>query len=171
MANQLALNAAELLRRPGIERSVSIDVAASELDLDDPRLAPDANVHVDVRLESLSDAVVVDGSLTVPWSGMCRRCLASIDGTLDAEVHELFQLRVVDPDASPIVGDVLDLAPVVREIVLVELPFEPTCRPDCAGLCPVCGIDRNVATCRCDARAVDRRWAALEQLRGIVDDS
>jgi uncharacterized protein len=170
MTRALTVNAVELLRRPGTEREMATSVAAADIGLDDPRLAPGAEVAVALRLESLSDGIVVTGSVAAPWHLECRRCLAPLDGVLRADVGELFQLHVVDPDATPIVGDVIDLAPVLREILLVELPAEPTCRPDCAGLCPVCGADRNTAACRCDDRRVDDRWSVLDQLKDIVGD-
>src|SRR5688500_11714760 len=114
MVRPLTVNASELLRRPGTERHVTLAATPAELDVVDPRLTGPAPVEVDLRLESLSDGIVVTGSVQTPWHAVCRRCLAPIDGVLDTPVDELFQLRVVDPDASPIVGDVVDLAPVVR---------------------------------------------------------
>ena len=61
----------------------------------------------------------------------------------------------------------LDLVPLVRETVLLELDLERQCRDDCAWLCPGCGIDRNVDSCECDTSVADDRWAALE---GFVAD-
>lgn len=170
MTRSLTVNAAELLRRPGMEKALALAATASELDVVDERLDGSVEVGVALHLESLSDGIVVTGSVSAPWHTICRRCLAPIDGMLEAEVHELFQLTLVDPDASPIIGDVVDLAPVVREILLVELPSEPTCRPDCAGLCPSCGTDLNTARCRCDSLPGDDRWSVLDQLRDIVGD-
>ena len=54
---------------------------------------------------------------------------------------------------------------MVREEVLLGVPDAPLCRPDCAGLCPTCGADRNVGPCDCDTAVRDERWAALDQLR------
>ena len=73
----------------------------------------------------------------------CRRCLRPLDGVVVADVDELYQEHVTDPDAFPIEDGQLDLAPMVRETVLLELADAPLCRHDCAGLCPSCGIDRN----------------------------
>ena len=71
--------------------------------------------------------------------------------------------RRVDPDAFPIEHGQLDLAPMVREEVLLAVPDAPLCRPDCAGLCPTCGADRNAAPCDCDTAVRDDRWAALDR--------
>ena len=62
----------------------------------------------------------------------------------------------------------IDLAPMVREEVLLAVPDGPLCRPDCPGLCPICGADLAEGPCGCDTTERDERWAVLDQLR--VDD-
>jgi len=164
MADPLVINAAELLRRPGNERDVDLVVAPAEIDLDNPHLAVDADVEVHLRLESLSDGIVVTGSTAVPWSGNCRRCLAPASGTATTEVHELYQHTLTDPDAFELTGDQLDLRPMVRELLMLEVPETPLCREDCAGLCPQCGADRNSGECGCEPAVTDPRWDALSGL-------
>jgi uncharacterized protein len=170
MSNSLLFNAAELLRRPGSERRLSLDPTVAELGIADRRFDAAATVVVSLRMESLTDGIVVDGELRAPWADSCRRCLAAANGEVVSEVHELYQQVITDPDAFPIVGDQIDLVPMVRENLLLDAPLAPLCRPDCAGLCPTCGIDRNAATCDCDASIVDPRWDALTQLRANLPD-
>jgi uncharacterized protein len=110
----------------------------------------------------------VTGAVRAPWTGVCRRCLAELHGVAEVELDELYQIEVVDPDAFPIVNGQLDLAPMVRETTLLELDRELLCRADCAGLCPVCGADRNTERCDCETAVRDERWAALDEL--VVDD-
>lgn len=165
MGRPLLVNVLELLRRPGSERELELTVPVAELEIHDERLADSAEIAVELRLESLSDGVVVDGQVRAAFHSECRRCLKPLDGVAVAEVHELYQVDLTDPDAFPIEHDQLDLEPMVREAVLLELPATPLCRSDCAGLCPVCGIDRNVGSCSCDRVVRDERWAALDQLR------
>ena len=169
MANPLVINAAELLRRPGNERDVELTVHPDELDVVDEHVATDADVDIRLRLESLSDGIVVTGSVAVPWAGTCRRCLTPASGTATAEVHELYQLVLTDPDAFELVGDQLDLRPMVRELLLLEVPETPVCREDCAGLCPQCGVDRNATDCDCTTTDADPRWDALGALRAQLD--
>lgn len=164
MASPLRVNAVELLRRPGTERAIDITVPVSELHLDDDRLDPNADVHIVLRLEALSDGIVVTGAVSTHWQGICRRCAVPASGPLDCEVHELYQQVVTDPEAFEL-GDQLDLEPMVREVVLIDAPASPLCRPDCQGLCPVCGIDRNAQTCTCDPEIRDPRWADLDEFR------
>jgi uncharacterized protein len=169
--NPLLVNAFELLRRPGSEKHVDVQVALADLDIVDPeRFADDAVVGVHLRLEALTDGIVVDGEVRVPWHGICRRCLTPTQGVAISEVHELYQKTLTDPDAFEIAGDQLDLTPIARELALLDAPSTPLCRPDCAGLCPTCGTDRNLVACSCGTTASDPRWAALEELKGQVDE-
>ena len=164
--NPLLVNVAELLRRPGSDRAVEVDIPLVELEVVDPtRFTDDAEVTVRLRLDSLSDGIVVDGVLRTPWIGVCRRCLVDISGVAESDVHELYQRVVTATDSFEIVGEQLDLRPVVRELVLLDAPSTPLCRIDCAGLCPTCGVDRNHTQCECEPPPVDPRWSALDVLR------
>jgi uncharacterized protein len=168
MANPLRVNAAELLRRPGSQKDVELQSSLVDLEVvDSSRFADDAVVDVRLRLEALTDGIVVDGELSVPWHGICRRCLIDTGGVQVSEVHELYQKVVTDPEAFELVGDQLDLRDAVRELVLLDAPSTPLCRPDCAGLCPTCGTNLNDATCGCAAPPADPRWSALDALKDL----
>jgi len=163
--NPLLVNALEMLRRPGTAKEVEVSLLPAALNLDDPRLVPGTEITVEVQCESLSDGIVVNGRIEAEIHSECRRCLQPVGSVLDIEVHELYQLVVTDPDAFGIQNDQIDLAPMVRETVLIELPDAPLCRIDCAGLCPTCGIDLNREKCGCAAPVIDARWAALDAIR------
>ncbi|MFM2072290.1 MAG: hypothetical protein RLZZ623_2553 [Actinomycetota bacterium] len=165
MASPLRVNTAELLRRPGTEKSIDAVVTPDDLQLHDDRFDPSGPVRIGLHLESLTDGVVVRGSVEVDWSGTCRRCATPVAGHLVCEVDELYQEVVTDAEAFELVGEQLDLVPMVREIVVLDAPLSPLCRPDCAGLCPHCGIDRNAEKCECVPVESDHRWAALEEFK------
>lgn len=160
----LRFNALELLRQPGSERAVSATVDAGALGVDHRRLDGDADVDVDVVLLATDDGIVVRGVVQAPSRTACRRCLAEVEGPAIAEVEEHYQVEVTDPDAFAIEGNQLDLAPMARQSILLELDEEPLCRSDCAGLCPACGADLNAARCGCDTTVTDDRWAALSEI-------
>lgn len=162
----LKVNAVELLRQPGAVRTIEVDIPGASLDLAHPRLAGDLAVRV--RLDALNDGIAVSGTVSAPATGICRRCLAECNDAAVAAVDELYQVEVTDEDAFPIEHGQLDLAPMVRELILLELDIEVLCRDDCRGLCPVCGIDRNTASCDCDTEVRDERWAALADIE--LDD-
>jgi uncharacterized protein len=166
-AHDLRINAVELLRHPGATRHIDTVVPAAEIDVHDDRVA--GGIAIEVDATSTVDGVIVHGTVSTPWRGQCRRCLTDVQGTCVSAIDELFQQHPHHQDALEITGDQIDLAPVVREYVLLDLPDAPLCEPDCAGICPNCGIDRNVASCECDTALVDPRWSALEALR-LEDD-
>jgi len=165
----LLVNAADLLRRPGSERLIQISLTAADLGLDDERFASDDLIAVDLQLESMSDGIVVAGTIDIPWHGVCRRCLRTLAEHTVSEVDELYQTVVTDPDAFQIVGDQLDLLPMVRELALLDAPWSPLCRPDCAGLCPDCGIDLNTGTCDCEEPRQPSPWDVLDDLKSQLD--
>jgi uncharacterized protein len=169
----LLVNTAELLRQPGSERHLELSAPLADVGVEDPRLT--GTVDVDLTLVSTIHEIIVTGTLAVPWSDECRRCLTPLAATLVVDVDERYAeedptgRRSVDPNAFPIEHGQIDLAPMVREEVLLAVPDAPLCRPDCAGLCPTCGADRNVDPCRCDGEVRDDRWAALDQLKSEQD--
>ncbi len=140
--------------------------APAETDVD-----PDALVTVALRLESFSGGLRARGTVRAPWRAVCRRCSKPVDGVLETVVNERFVLRRTPEDELAYVcgHDEVDLAQLVHDAVLLDLPLAPLCREDCRGLCPYCGIDRNEATCDCRAPS-DPRWATLDGLR-FADDS
>jgi uncharacterized protein len=128
-----------------------------------------AEAEADVLLESFIGGVMVTGTVRAPWSGVCRRCTAPVSGETVVSVKERFvdsrePDAAADEEAYPIDNDELDLAPLVHDAILLELPLAPLCREGCEGLCPWCGADRNEATCECVAPR-DPRWANLDVLR------
>jgi len=80
----------------------------------------------------------------------------------DEEQHEL---QPEDLNLAVFDGEGIELDDLVKEEVLLALPGHVLCRPDCRGLCPVCGIDKNEKNCECDTKLIDSRWEKLKDLR------
>jgi uncharacterized protein len=163
---ELRVNAVELLRQPGATKSIDVAISGEGLDVVHDSLA--GNLTIDLELLALNDGIAVSGRIVAPWVGPCRRCLRELSGEAVAAIHELYQTVVIDEEAYPIIDHQLDLAPMARQAALLELDEERLCMADCAGLCSVCGIDRNEATCSCDVTVTDHRWSALDGL--VLDD-
>jgi uncharacterized protein len=70
-----------------------------------------------------------------------------------------------DMDVYSYEGEEVDLEPLLREQLILAVPFAPLCSEDCKGLCPVCGIDLNTGSCTCDRTPIDPRWSALKNLK------
>lgn len=124
-----------------------------------------AEVGADVVLESVMGGVSVTGTVQAQWTGRCRRCLEPAAGSISVAVREHFTESGDGEETYPLHDGDVDLEPMVRDAVLLELPQAPLCREGCLGLCPTCGADRNLEPCDCEPPA-DPRWAALDVLRG-----
>jgi uncharacterized protein len=164
-AGPLVVTVADLLRRPGNHRDEHLEAVIDELHVLGSRVPPGEPVRVDVRLESVNEAVVVKGTVRAPWTGECRRCLRAIEAELVADVMEIYEEHPTEGETSQLDVDRVDLEPLAREAVLLELPMAPLCQDDCAGLCPECGTDRNETDCGHTMEASDDRWAALRELK------
>lgn len=106
----------------------------------------------------------------------CGRCLEPFAAEIEIEAEEQFRpsldiitgrpIRDTGDDAALIIDEhhILDLSELVRQAILLALPLTPLCREDCAGLCPVCGNNRNLEPCQCESDAIDSRWSSLGAL-------
>ncbi|HEX4865395.1 MAG TPA: DUF177 domain-containing protein, partial [Acidimicrobiales bacterium] len=89
-------------------------------------------------------------------------------GEIHAHVRELYRHRdrgEDDEETYPLEGEFLDLQPLVRDALLLELPLAPLCSDECRGICPTCGADLNAGGCACVEKPADPRWAALDALK------
>ena len=126
---------------------------------------------LDARFEGLHEGILVSGHVTTTAVGECVRCLTEVRVPVEVDVQELFvhdasrEEGYEDEDeVSVLSGDYVDLQPVLRDDVVLDLPFQPLCRPDCAGLCPTCGVRLDDHPGHHHDDAVDARWAALGAL-------
>ena len=161
------VNVATLRRQPGSSRREHREGIIPDLAITGSAVPPGTPVAVDVLLESVHGGIMATGTVTTAWAGECRRCLVAATGKLRTDVRELFEPGG-DPDQTyPLRGDQLDLEPLARDAVLLELPQVPLCIEGCLGLCPVCGVNRNEASCSCRSDSIDPRWAPLDALKGV----
>ena len=126
------------------------------------------DVSVRLRLESVMEGVLVTGDLDVPVTGSCARCLEPIEDSLHFDVQELYAYEGSTTEATSeedevrrIDGDFLDLEPLARDTVVLNLPLAPVCTPDCAGLCVDCGQRLDDLPADHSHDVVDARWAGL----------
>jgi uncharacterized protein len=139
--------------------------------LDLVRVPAGTPVVIDARFESVMDGVLVTAEVELPVSTECGRCLDPVEIQLVAPIQELYAYErdADDPDAAVLAGDLLDLEAVVRDAVVLALPLNPLCDPDCEGLCSVCGA--RMADVQPDHAhdEVDPRWAALALLKDSTE--
>jgi len=130
---------------------------------------------MDVRLrasEAGSGEIVVRGSVEADLLQQCRRCLAPVAGKFSQEVTIVLlpsDTPGVDEDSEARVFDAraaeLDLSEPLREEVILAIDPYVVCDPECKGLCPQCGANRNVTECGCTMVESDPRWDALRALK------
>lgn len=151
----------ELLENPGTAKSVHVTEPLEGLKLTLAEV--DAPVDAGLKLEAVSEGVFVSGRLSGLSELTCSRCLKSFEAPFDVKVGELFSVDPTDDDDYSVTepGEI-DLEPMIRDAVLLSMPFSPLCREDCKGLCPRCGGDRNLGECQCSDHEIDPRWATLE---------
>lgn len=165
----LVLDTHELGRRPGAEREVVVTAPApAELGVDVLKVPAETPIELDLRLESVMEGVLVTGTASVRLAGECVRCLVDIDEGLTVDLQELYlydgEDAEDDEETSRMDGELLDLEPVVRDAVVLSLPQNPLCRPDCPGLCAQCGARLADEPDHSHGEVLDPRWAALEGL-------
>lgn len=121
-------------------------------------------IALDLQLEGVGDGVLATGTAGVELRGECARCLTETTADAEVDLQELFLFPGTDPDdeeASRVEGESIDLEPVLRDAVVLDLPFIPLCRDDCLGLCSTCGLNLNDDPDHTHGPEADPRWTAL----------
>ncbi len=125
-------------------------------------------IDLRARFESVIEGIWVSGTASVTLAGECARCLNPLTDEGSFGFEELFVHpgRDADEDASFVADDHIDLESLVRDAVVLELPFTPLCRPDCAGLCSDCGANLNEDPEHTHGEQIDPRREALRSMQG-----
>jgi uncharacterized protein len=168
-ANPWKIDLRELGRRPGSLQELERTAPAPQgWRVELIGVPTGAEVAFRLRLESVMEGVLVSGELDVPVEGSCARCLEPIEDTLNLDVQELFAYEgstteetSEEDEVRRVDGDYLDLEPLVRDTVVLNLPLAPVCTPDCAGLCVDCGQRLDDLPPDHHHEIVDARWAGL----------
>jgi len=155
----------DLMHRPGEMRERSIDIVVPE-EFGNAMIAVKAgsDLRVDLRMESLHDGILVSADIDGTAAGECGRCLIDIEQAVQVEIQELFAYSSDEAFEYEVHEDTIDLEPVVRDAVVLSLPFQPVCQEDCLGLCPQCGARLLDNPGHEHENPVDPRWAALGSL-------
>jgi uncharacterized protein len=146
--------------------------APEDLGLELIGVPPGADLTLRLRLESVTEGVLVSGTVSGPVTGECGRCLRPISDTFGVEIQELYAYEHSTTDETTdedevrrLQGDLIDLEPALRDAVVLALPANPRCREDCPGLCPDCGVPLDELPTGHAHEELDPRWAALSQLK------
>jgi uncharacterized protein len=170
-AAAMTIDITRLGRRPGAMVTLRDTVPSpSRIGLDMISIQQGAPLELDLRVESVSEGVLVTGTVAGPTVGECVRCLSAVNGRVQVGLTELFaypgsttEATTEEDEVGHIVDDKIDLEQSVIDAVGLELPFSPVCSPDCPGLCPECGVALGSEPGH-DHDRVDPRWAKLTQM-------
>ncbi|MGQ9622703.1 MAG: YceD family protein [Candidatus Caldatribacteriaceae bacterium] len=139
-------------------------------------------VQVSAHLTNCGSEILVEGRLTTALLLFCARCLEPFLYPMNIpfrlELRNASRLtRPSDIEAEAEEGDevryfteeenYVNITQEVREIILVNIPMKPLCRPDCKGLCPVCGVNRNEVQCLCEVGEIDPRLVVLKNWKPL----
>jgi uncharacterized protein len=140
----------------------------SRIGLDLIAIEQGAPLDLDLRLESVSEGVLVTGTVSGPTRGECSRCLGPVRGDVDITLTELFaypdsltESTTEDDEVGHVVDHSVDLEQPIVDAVGLALPFVPLCTEDCPGLCPVCGVALASADPGHHHDVIDPRWSKL----------
>jgi uncharacterized protein len=164
----MAVDITRLGRRPGAMVTLRDTVPSPlRIGLDMIAIEPGAPLELDLRVESVSEGVLVTGTVAGPTVGECSRCLTEVSGRVQVGLTELFaypdsttEATTEEDEVGHIVDHTIDLEQSIIDAVGMDLPFAPVCRPDCPGLCPECGISLAAEPDH-DHDRIDPRWAKL----------
>jgi len=152
----------DIVHRPGEMREKSIEVLVDdEMGNAVIGVRKGTTLDIQVRLEALHDGVLVSGEVETVADGECVRCLINVQLPVEVEFAELFAYSFDEAFDYTVQDDHVDLEPLVRDAVVLSLPFQPVCQEDCLGLCPECGVRLLDNPGHEHEAPVDPRWAAL----------
>jgi uncharacterized protein len=168
----LVINISRLGRRPGSMMTVAESVPSpSRIGVELVAIEKGAPLDLDLRFESVSEGVLVTGTVSGPTVGECARCLTPITGEVEIDLTELFaypdsatEATTEADEVGHVVDDSVDLEQPIVDAVGLALPFSPLCGPDCQGLCPDCGIPMATAEPGHRHEKIDPRWAKLASM-------
>ncbi len=162
------LECKQLFDIPG--EKVAIDY---ELDLSDYELFAGKPFQTPVRIQGVAEnrAEIVSLNMICSFrmSLVCDRCLDAFERTFSYDFSHILvqEMSAEDDDEYDYIvveDNTLDLDELALSDILLTLPTKILCKEDCAGLCPMCGINRNTDTCECQKKQVDPRLAKLGEL-------
>jgi len=161
----LEIEIADLVMRPGATMQIMSSQAIPGLRAALGGVEDHDPVDVTLSACNLVEGVEVTGEISGTLKLSCSRCLVDFEKEFASQVKETFWFeagRASEGEGYEIQGTVIDLEPMLRDVIVLSIPVHPVHAEDCKGLCPRCGADRNVEDCGHEVKPADERWAPLE---------
>ena len=165
--NPLRINVGFIIHEsPGYTRDFEFDFPF--LDLSDDLTAKDFKGKA--TFSRTQRGLLVEAQLSAIIATNCVRCLDATLTKVSSDFTELYAFDQRTEDENELLvpeSGIIDLEPLARDYLMLDLPKLPLCKTDCAGLCPVCGDNRNLTKCDCDTGSIDPR---LSKLKDLLDE-
>lgn len=174
--SEFVVSIADLPRQEGAQRQYSFTFSApAGIGVDLLKVPQGAPITTEITLESVREGVLVHGGVYTRADGECARCLRPLERTVNEQIAELVyypqSLKALidngadDTDELPMTdGDSIDLEPLIRDAIVLALPLQPLCQPQCRGLCPECGERWDDLPEDHRHEHFDPRFSALDEL-------
>ena len=165
------IHIAELHAGLGKAVPFSFTTAAAEIDATAAEYAFQGPIEVTGTVTNTGTGYRVEGVIRATKHFVCDRCLEACTEAQEHAFAEVFREGATPEDeANAFEGEQIELDALVRDTLLAAQPLSNICKPDCKGLCPVCGANLNHGDCGCERFVPDPRLAALQQFKLEDDD-
>jgi len=166
----MKLNLRNLKKQPYTTAGFTLEEKGSQELLDGTGAKYIAPVTVTLEVENTGRSYVARGKVHTVLELECSRCLEKTNYPIDTDilitlVDQEYESEYENEDTIIFSGDEAEIKNRVNEAIVMELPLTPLCADECLGLCPVCGVNRNLHKCKCEQEDIDPRWEKLKKLR------
>jgi uncharacterized protein len=177
MEQRYRVDLSTILDELGAQIALDENVELDPIIIGSETFIPVAPAHVTVTLINTGAGVVAQGAINIDLNSACSRCLrefilpavGNVEGFYVSPAHS--DQLPEEQDYELIADRSIDLMPTLVAALTIDLPFAPVHDPECKGICPTCGIDRNEGSCRCSSETANEPFAALRDLFPSDEDS
>ena len=175
LAVELSTMLPEGISRVFTSTGVDLGIDASELAVVRP-------VEMECQFYKVNHEVVVHGSLRSALRLPCSRCAEEFEQPLCVALDAVYlpmdelssvrakELEEGEADVYPYADQIIEISAMVRDKLLLSIPLQPHCMVGCKGLCPSCGVNRNVVSCQCGEERLGSPFEVLKELRAHGGD-
>jgi uncharacterized protein len=156
----------DLMHKPGAMRQIELEIPVDEpLGSGPVSVVKGEIIDLDLRLESVHEGILATGDVQADAQTECSRCLDPLKLPVEVDFQELFAYSGTAEDEYLVLEEHVDLEQVIRDAVVLSLPFQPVCSEDCLGLCPECGVKLAENPNHSHEQSIDSRWSELQNFK------
>ena len=162
----MRINVTDVLSGKISSLPVDLEIELDQEIMNDHSIESAKPVQLEGKIYKAEKEILVDVSYKVELAFSCDRCLKDVTMTIEGRItRDILEEQHQDPDHEAmqiLIDHELDLQYAIKEELLLSMPRQVLCDPECQGLCPVCGADLNTDPCDCDNEKIDPRLEGLK---------